>query len=198
MYVFPFSYIIYYSLPTYFYNCCRYVFLLNRVAENGSWDFNMLFGIDVQALYPSIKFEYLALALIDCFEKCTDWTLQVKSILLDIIIYTLENQQVLWNGKYYMLNKGISTGGKHCVPLANIFLTYILSDLLNTNPDFRIQFETNIKLWKRYIDDCGGVYLGLKGIVKSQMYRLRRLCSKDSDFMEGIVNYKKVVSIRDI
>ena len=46
-----------------------------------------------------------------------------------------------------MLNKGIPTGGKHCVPLANIFLTYILRDLLNTNPDFRIQFETNIKLY---------------------------------------------------
>ena len=84
----------------------------------------------------------------------------MKSILLDIIIYTLENQQILWDDKYYMLDKGIPTGGKHCVPLANIFLTYIIRDLMNNNPAFRTQFETNLKLWKRYIDDCGGAYLG--------------------------------------
>ena len=177
-------------------------------------------------------------------------------MLLDIIIYTLENQQVLWDNKYYMLDTGIPTGGKHCVPLANIFLSYILKDLINTNPAFRIQFETKMKLWKRYIDDCGGVFVGrdefqnffstlsgqfnkfelqlthemshekiqlldieifidnqqfhtkehrketasnsyvkfgsahpkhcFKGIVKSQMYRLRRLCSRDSNFTEAI------------
>ena len=127
---------------------------------------------------------------------------------------------------------------------------------MNNNPAFRTQFETNLKLWKRYIDDCGGAYLGrelflreffgplqeqfnkfgllltyevshiqiqlldievfidgqfhtreyrketasnsyvkygsahpkhsFKGIVKSQMFRLRRLCSRDSDFMDAI------------
>ena len=231
---------------------------LNQVAANEAWNFDnvMLFGIDVQALYPSIKFEYLELALIDCFEKCTDWPIVVKSIHLDITIYTLENQQILWDGKYYILDKGIPTGGKHCVPLANIFLSYILRDVMNTNPAFRIEFETRMKLWRRYIDDCGGVFIGrnefdnffgilhrqfnkfelqltfetsyekiqlldieifidngqfhtkeyrkqtasdsyvkfgsahpkhcFKGIVKSQMTRLRRLCSKDIDFLEAI------------
>ena len=231
---------------------------LNQVAEEEGWDFNdvMLFGIDVQALYPSVKFEYLELAICDCLNKCTDWSLEVKAILLDMIIYTLENQQIFWDGKFYMLNKGIPTGGKHCVPLANIFLSYILRDLLNNNPEFRLQFETRLKLWKRYIDDCGGLFIGrdyfigffrilseqfsrfeltltlvisnerivlldieifiddkqlhtkehrketasdsyvkfgsahpkhcFKGIVKSQMNRLRRLCSRNSDFMEAI------------
>ena len=105
---------------------------LNDVATREAWDFSdiVLFGIDVQALYPSVKFEYLELAIIDCFNKLTDPVL-VKSILVDIIIYTLENQQILWDNKYYMLDKGIPTGGKHCVPLANIFLTYIIRDLMN-------------------------------------------------------------------
>ena len=54
---------------------------LNEVAVNEAWDFRdiTLFLIDVQALYPSIKFEYLELAIIDCFEKCTNWSLEVKS-----------------------------------------------------------------------------------------------------------------------
>ena len=96
-----------------------------------------------------------------------------------------------------------------------------------------------MKLWKRFIDDCGGVFLGrdyfgvffstlnsqfnkfelqltyetsherihlsdleifidgsafhtrehcFKGIVKSQMIRLRRLCSRDSDFWKPLLN----------
>ena len=56
---------------------------LNEVAERERWDFNdiMLFRIDIQALYPSIKFEYLKRALNDCLNNCTDWSTNVKSIL---------------------------------------------------------------------------------------------------------------------
>ena len=40
------------------------------------WDLDdtVLFGIDVQALYPSVQFKYLKRALLDCFTKCTDWS----------------------------------------------------------------------------------------------------------------------------
>ena len=162
----------------------------------------------------------------------------------------------MWDNKYYILNKGIPTGGKHCVPLANIFLSFIMRDILHTNPEFKATFENNLKLWKRFIDDCGGVFLGknefgaffetlnaqfnkfdlhltneiseesirlldieifvedgqfhtreyrkdtatqsyvkfgsahprhcFKGIVKSQLLRLRRLCSRNCDFMEAV------------
>ena len=230
---------------------------LSQVATEEAWNFDDLtmFGIDVQALYPSVNFEFLKLALDDCLNSCTDWSSAVKETVMEIIMYTLENQQVSWNGVYYMLNKGIPTGGKHCVPLANIFLSYILKDLLKHNPMFRSDFEKKLKLWRRFIDDCGGVYVGdgfanffkvlsehfkkfdlqlthetsnvslkildieiytedskfhtkefrketasnsyvkfgsahpthcFKGIVKSQLTRLRRLCSKDSDFMEAV------------
>ena len=160
-----------------------------------------------------------------------------------------------------MLDKGVPTGGKHCVPLANIFLSFIMRDLLRTNESFRNDFETKMKLWKRFIDDCGGVFLGkehfqnffntlngqfdrfelqltfetsderihfldievyidenqfqtkehrketatnsyvkfgsahpkhcFKGIVKSQMQRIRRLCSKNSDFIDAVANLRQ-------
>ena len=235
---------------------------LNDKASVEDWNFSdmVLFGIDVQALYPSVKFRYLKRALFDCFTKCTDWSDSVITTLIDLIMYTLENQQIFWSGKYYMLNKGIPTGGKHCVPLANIFLTYILLDLLRSDSCFSAQFAINVKLWKRYIDDCGGVYLGVdsfdaffdtlskhfnkfelnltyekstksiqlldvdifiangqfhtkeyrketacssyikfgsahpkhcfKGIIKSQMYRIRRLCSRDVDFNEAVAELR--------
>ncbi len=124
---------------------------------------------------------------------------------------------------------------------------------MENDPGFKLTFEGNVKVWKRFIDDCFGMFLGreklfnkfycklkaqfqkfelelvmeksrdkivmldleifiegnqlhtrenrketasnmylrngsahpdytFKGIVKSQMYRLRRLCSKDADF----------------
>ena len=185
----------------------------------------------------------------------------VITTLVNIIMYTLENQQILWDGKYYMLNQGIPTGAKHCVPLANIFLTFIIRELMENDPEFKRIFEENVKVWKRFIDDCFGMFLGreklfnkfygklkaqfqkfglelvmeksrdkivmidlgifiegnlvhtrenrketssnmylrngsahpdytYKGIVKSQMYRLRRLCSKDADFKASIENLK--------
>ena len=57
---------------------------LNETALNESWDFSdlILFGIDVQALYPSVKFEYLKIALTDCFDKCTTWSPDQMSNLL--------------------------------------------------------------------------------------------------------------------
>ena len=236
---------------------------LNEVAGKEKWNFNdlLLFGIDVQALYPSVKFDYLREALLNCFDVCTKWNNNVKSILCDMIIYTLENQQILWDNKFFMLDKGIPTGGKHCVPLANIFLSYIMRNLMIKDIEFSAMFETNLKLWKRFIDDCGGVFLGkerfgtffstlnrqfnqfelyltheisdhsiqlldieifvenenfhtrefrketasssyvkfgsahpkhcFKGIVKSQLLRLRRLCSRDTDFFEAVSQLRK-------
>ena len=91
---------------------------------------------------------------------CTEWTQNVKELLIELIIYTLQNQQIYWCDKFYLLNQGIPTGGKHSVPLANILLTYILRNSLENNEEFKHLFLTFIKLWKRFIDDCSGIYKG--------------------------------------
>ncbi len=228
------------------------------------------FTIDVKALYPSVKFPYLFDSLKDCFKKCTAWTSRQIAIILEMIFYTLQHQQLQWDGKIYLLKQGIPTGAKHSVPLANIFLTYILKDLINTNEQFNNTFVNKIVLWKRFIDDCGGLSKGniqdfmawlrilkqhfqkyeleltadtnshtidgdtflekevktvtfldidiyinennihtkehrketsttsylnytsahprytFKGIMKSQLYRIRRLCSRESDYKEAV------------
>ena len=75
-------------------------------------------------------------------------------------MYTLENQQLFWNGLFYLLNKGIPTGSKHAVPLANMLLSFILIDALNTDVRLKEIFDTKIKLWKRYIDDGTSIFTG--------------------------------------
>ena len=231
----------------------------NKKIEEEQWNLikATLFSIDVKALYPSVKLTHLKKALTESFQNWTDWSKTSITILVNIIMYTLENQQIRWNGSLYMLNQGIPTGAKHCVPLANIFLTFIFRELIKSDQSFEKMFLENLKIWQRFIDDCFGLFLGeethfsnfytklteqfkkfdldltletskdaivmldlvifisdnrlhtkenrketaansylqygsahpsftFKGIVKSQMTRLRRLCSRNEDFAIAI------------
>ena len=242
--------------------------------EEWDWDNMVLFSVDIKALYPSIKFEFLVLALNHCFDKHTDWSNNVKIHLVELILYTLENQQIYWEHNFYTLRQGIPTGGKHSVPLANILLTFIMIYTFETNNEFKQEFSNIIKIWKRFIDDCFGILDGsinefqlwfnklkqvfftygleltcdteshelvndtfvekttkvltfldidifkdsgtihtkehrkdtsvnsyvsinsahprhtFAGIVKSQLFRLRNLCSRNSDFKEAVENLK--------
>ena len=117
-------------------------------------------GTDVMALYPSIKFEFVRIALLQCFRTCTNWSIEIINTLIEIIIYTLSNQQIMWNDQYYLLNQGLPTGAKHSVPIANILLSFILLQLLRSGNEFKNIFDDRITLWKRFIDDGGGILSG--------------------------------------
>ena len=123
---------------------------------------------------------------------------EAKAILIELIMYTLENQQLFWNGLFYLLNKGIPTGSKHAVPLANMLLSFILIDGLNTDVRLKEIFDTKIKLWKRYIDDGTGIFTGnISEFIKFytllqvafRKYNLELTCETDSFIFtaEGLV-----------
>ena len=168
--------------------------------ELWEWDDHILFTIDVKALYPSVKFDGLKRSLNDMLDKCTDWNSKVKELLIDIILYTLESQQVLWSGKYYKLSQGLPTGAKHSVPLANTLLTFILLFALENNSSLKNIFDTKVKLWKRYIDDCTGVFKGninefkhfyalLQGAFSQ--FHLEITCETDSHTFKGVDFFDK-------
>ena len=182
----------------------------NAVNEEWDWNNMVLFSVDVKALYPSVKFEYLALALKHCFDKYTNWTDAVKTLLIELIMYTLENQQIYWHSKFYTLNQGIPTGGKDSVPLANILLTFILLFAFETDVEFKREFTNRIQLWKRFIDDCFGI---MKGSIndfwnwfnKLQQvflrYGLELTCDTDShEIKDGTIVEKqtKVITFLDM
>ena len=93
-------------------------------------------------------------------KKCTTWGQEVSDSLIRLILYTLNNQKILWSDQYYTLNQGIPTGAKHSVPLANIFLSFIFINSLDSNRSFKLMFDNNIELWCRFIDDGSGIYNG--------------------------------------
>ena len=150
---------------------------MKAVNDNWNWDDMVLFTIDVKALYPSVKFEYLCLALKHCFSKCTCWNNDVKESIIEIIIYTLK--EIYWDNKYYVLNQGIPIGGKHPVPIANIFLTFVLLYSLENDAEFEQHFGELITLWKRFIDDGFGI---MRGSI-NDFFELT--CDTDSHKIEG-------------
>ena len=108
---------------------------INEQINEEHWNLQkaILFSIDVKALYSSVKLVHLEKSLSSSFRKWTDWSDTVIAILVKIIMYTLQNQQIFWNESFHMLNQGIPTGAKHCVPLANILLTFIIRELIEMN-----------------------------------------------------------------
>ena len=110
-----------------------------------------------------------------------------------------------------MLNQGVPTGGKHSVPLANILLCYIFVHALENEVEFRDSFESLIYLWKRFIDDCCGIFKGpivefLKWftLLKSvfMRYSLELTCDTDShtinDSNEHFEKQDKVITFLDV
>ena len=98
-----------------------------------------------------------------------------KSLLVELIMFTLENQQVLWNDMYFQLNQGLPTGAKHSIPLANIFLTFIILSALDSDSNLLDLFTSKVLLWKRYIDDCTGVFKGNIADFKKFIHYCRML-----------------------
>ena len=125
--------------------------------------------------------------------------------MIQLIVYTLKNQQIYWNKAYYDLNQGIPTGGKHSVPIANILLSFIFLHSLDTDSDFKCLYEERIKLWVRFIDDGSGIYHGniddflfwfnllKKGFLK---YGLHLTCDTDThSISDDVVIEKELKSL---
>ena len=100
---------------------------------------------DVQALYPSIPREILVKSLTSALNTCSDYTKTIKTTLINLIIYCLNNVILQYQDSFYKQNKGIVTGDNHSVSIANISLHFIIrpiSKILN-----------KAVIFKRYIDD---------------------------------------------
>ena len=150
--------------PPYIKDSSDYLVCLENVKskaeiERWDWENTILFTIDVKALYPSVKFGHMRKALTHAFSQYTLWPEEMKNIIVDLTIYTLENQQIRWNSKFYLLSQGLPTGAKHSVPLANIFLSFIMLEGLK-NSELKNMFNSRVKLCKRFIDDCTGIFQG--------------------------------------
>jgi len=89
--------------------------------------------------------ELIKASISNALQKCTNYTKEIRKILIDLTIFCLENIVVKNGNSFYKQSKGIITGDNNSVSIANIALHHVIMPIATT-------IKTT-KLFKRYIDD---------------------------------------------
>ena len=117
---------------------------------------DLLFTMDVKALYPSMRQDIALRSVEAALEEDTTLAQNIKSGMVTSIDFCLQNSTLQYRGEFFRAIKGVPTGGSISRPLADTFLKYLKMFLKENIADWDIL----IKLWKRYIDDIFGVWSG--------------------------------------
>ena len=117
-----------------------------------------LFTLDVKSLYPSIKPELALQAIREALEVDKTTPKKTKTALLQLIACSFENSYITYEGECFKSKIGIPTGGSLSRQIADIFLHWVLFKKITPNLD---SIEA-IRFWKRFIDDCLGIWRGTK------------------------------------
>ena len=115
-----------------------------------------LFTLDVKALYPSIQPELALEAVRDALLTDKTTNKNTKTAIARFIELSFENSYVTYGGECYQSKIGIPTGGSLSRQIADIFLHWILFKKINPSLDT----AQAIRFWKRFIDDCLGIWRG--------------------------------------
>ena len=91
----------------------------------------LIFNIDVEALYDSIKREHVNLAIRHAIEQCRKtWEEDFIEWLLGSINLSLDAAVAKFGGKWCQASGGVATGGKLCVYIANIVVFWAFNDVI--------------------------------------------------------------------
>ena len=133
-----------------------------------------LFTLDVEQLYPNIKPQLASLALNEAFatDKTTDN--KTKQALEELIKFSFDNAYVSYKEETFSSKIGIPTGGSLSRQIADIFLHWIL--FVKANPN--IPSIEAIRLFKRFIDDCIGLWRGSRRSFDNFVNVLNREAAK--------------------
>ena len=129
----------------------------NDNASNTDGNIN-LFTMDVKSLYSSIKPELAIEALTDFLRSDISLNNNLKTIIENFVKFILEESFVSYKNKSYKSKVGIPTGGCNSRQIADIFLQWLLFKIVKPS----INECPLVTFWKRYIDDCLGLWVGNK------------------------------------
>ena len=115
----------------------------------------LIFNMDVEALYDSIKREQVEVAIRDAIQQCRpDWDEGFIFWLLTSVNMSLDAAVAKFGGRWYQSSGGVATGGKLCVYVANIVVYWAFNKVIYSQPcRFLVYFY-------RYIDDGTGGWSG--------------------------------------
>ena len=131
---------------------------LHQIKEVGIEEGELLYTLDVKALYPSMDQTIVLQSVRAALEEDRTLTPEIRSGILPCIEFCLQNSTLEYRGMYFKAIKGVPTGGSISRPLADTFLKFLKLHLKSKIPEW----DVLIRLWKRYIDDIFGIWRGTK------------------------------------
>ena len=117
-----------------------------------------LFTLDVEKLYPSIQPDKALIAINETLSKDTKTKKVIKDALARFITFCLEEAYVTYKNSCFKGKNGIPTGGCISRQIADIFLHWVLF----VKNNLKMDILPELPFWKRFIDDCIGVWRGTK------------------------------------
>ena len=117
-----------------------------------------LFTLDVEKLYPSIQPELALQAIREALSADKSTDKKIKTAIEQFINLSFENSYVTYKNECFKSKVGIPTGGSLSRQIADIFLHWII--FVKMSP--KLNTIQAIRFWKRFIDDCIGVWRGTK------------------------------------
>ena len=115
-----------------------------------------LFTMDVEKLYPSIRPELALQAIHEALAMDKTTNKKTKTAIEHFIRLSFENSYVSYQNECYKSKIGIPTGGSLSRQIADIFLHWIL--FIKMSP--KLSLIDAVRFWKRFIDDCIGIWRG--------------------------------------
>ena len=117
-----------------------------------------LITLDVEKLYPSIQPDLALIAINDSLTLDKTTNRKIKTAIAEFINLSFEASYVSYKSECFSSNIGIPTGGSLSRQIADIFLHWITFE--KANP--KISEIQAIRFWKRFIDDCIGIWRGTR------------------------------------
>ena len=165
----------------------------------------LIFNMDVEALYDSIKREHVNLAIRHAIEQCRKtWEEDFIEWLLGSINLSLDAAVAKFGGKWYQLSGGVAKGGKLCVYITNIVVFWAFNDVIYSRKNKHLIY------FYRFVDDGTGGWSGTPiqffrwfcnaYKLLNDKFNLKltfnvRFCNTFLEFLD--VNYRFVNSILD-
>ena len=143
----------------------HYIKELTKWKDNGltTNDDYQLVAVDVKSLYPNLQRRLIKLGLSEALELCSDYTINGREKLIDLVIFCLDSTIIQFGYDLYTQENGIATGENNSVSLANIGLHFIIRRVT--------EIKDHTIIFKRFIDDI--IYIKIDNpdnlILKSRL-----------------------------
>ena len=171
--------------------------MVNELNESNSLtteNFN-LFTIDVAKLYPSIQSELAEEALADLFGSLDEEDANIGEAVKSFVKLSLEELYVTYKERVFKPKIGIPTGGSLSRQIADTFLHWLLFKKIDTS----VMNATELRFWKRFIDDGIGIWKGTRRTFISFINKLNKEANKYGiHFPIKEVQFGKTVHFLDV